>query len=678
MSYAMIFRVLAGLGFGALFLISGIANAAEPTSAPGKTSPELRLQVEGKSERLVTQGEINDEPVTVAFDTGMAVPFLVFSHALPRLGVNVATPVVETAAPMPGRAAMGITSPLSFRALGLFAREVPAFIAEFPLFVQEDQQSDCMLGWPALRDNIVEFSLGAQRPALRALRAMPTSLPGAIKLVVADTPQLTLHFASGSPDLPRLVIDTGNPGGVFLRTDRWQAWRLSHQRAARTLEGSIMFGQQIQGEEIMWADEIKIGKLTLRGVPVARAEAAYNGSIKPGEDFVVMGLAALKRVVLVVDAKNKRGLIAANPAPPVPYIHNRLGVVFLPRNDTSEDLVARVTAHGPAAVAGLHNADILLKVNGEAMAGWRENKAILKKMYWENPALSSVILTLQRGDQIFDQTLVAQNIIGPATIPKPGRASAAGDKQEQAFNSGQIPLKVNLEASEVFGVLASILDANGDTAAALENLDRAVEVSPNDWNAAFQRGIYKQRSGDPGGAMDDYDRAIALNPQNGDIYNNRGALKISQEDLPGAMQDFDHAVALSPRNADFYFDRALLEEKLGQLDKAGHDFNQAVTLDPERQAEAFSGRGRVKQSRGDLTGAAADGKRALALHLLERARASYEQNHRDEALIDLNDALKEDPSNGWVYRERASLRLEEGDVAGAAADNRQATKLLRT
>jgi C-terminal processing protease CtpA/Prc len=96
----------------------------------------------------------------------------------------------------------------------------------------------------------------------------------------------------------------------------------------------------------------------------------------------------------------------------LPYKHNRLGAVFVPRDLQSDDLIAHVIVGSPAYEAGLQDGDILLKEDGRDVTNWRTG-GTPNTPFREQPAGTKLELTLKRGDKIFKTTAVLRNILPP-------------------------------------------------------------------------------------------------------------------------------------------------------------------------------------------------------------------------------------------------------------------------
>ena len=89
----------------------------------------------------------------------------------------------------------------------------------------------------------------------------------------------------------------------------------------------------------------------------------------------------------------------------------------------------------------------------------------------------------------------------------------------------------------------------GDFAGAIEYLDKALELEPEDAWALRSRGEAKRMLDDFGGAFADLNLALELEPKNAFALTSRGAALKELGVFEGAMSDLDEALKLEPENA---------------------------------------------------------------------------------------------------------------------------------
>jgi tetratricopeptide (TPR) repeat protein len=240
-----------------------------------------------------------------------------------------------------------------------------------------------------------------------------------------------------------------------------------------------------------------------------------------------------------------------------------------------------------------------------------------------------------------------------------------------------IPQNTGLRADDYI-VSADRKQEKGDDRGAATDLDRAIQLDPNNPQAYNNRGYFKSKLADTQGALADYNRAIQLNPKFAAVYNNRGFLKADKlQDTQGALADYNRAIQLDPKHLYTYNNRGLLKaDKLYDLPGALADYNQAIQLYP-KFAAAYNNRGQLKADKfQDIRGGLAD--LDLAIQLEPKYAAAYFNRGAVKhvqfqdfkgALADCNFAIQLYPNFGRVYSNRGLLKADKlHDVRGGLAD----------
>lgn len=203
---------------------------------------------------------------------------------------------------------------------------------------------------------------------------------------------------------------------------------------------------------------------------------------------------------------------------------------------------------------------------------------------------------------------------------------------------------------------------------ALRDHDRAVELldSPMTW---INRGITRAAIGDHARAVEDFGRAIESAPDPAWPLVERGKSRAAIGD-PGAIDDFDRSIALDPKRAEAYFQRGILRGRAGDMKAAIDDFSAAIRHAP-RVPEVHFYRAEAFLELNDLAAAAKD--YSIVIDLRPDHAPSYHKRamlHGDPAaaMRDASEAVRLDPANPTYAFDRALLRIQAGDRAGAAAD----------
>jgi hypothetical protein len=142
---------------------------------------------------------------------------------------------------------------------------------------------------------------------------------------------------------------------------------------------------------------------------------------------------------------------------------------------------------------------------------------------------------------------------------------------------------------------------------AIRDLDKRIELKPDDAAAFYKRGQLYAQHGDFARAIRDFDAAIRLNPKDAEALNNRCWARAIVGELQPALKDCNDALQLRPRYLDALDSRGFVNLKLGRSRDAISDYDAALRINP-RHASSLYGRGLAKLR----TGNSADGNGDIA------------------------------------------------------------------
>jgi len=373
-------------------------------------------------ERLWIKAEINGKPTRLAFDTG-ASESLIFPKTAEKLGLTYTNPPPNVRLRV-GETAMGRTEECELTLDGDKIRTVFGVI-EVPTMLAWDV--DGVLGWKPLSQNI--FGIDARRGTVSSLDEIPQEVANWVQLKLrSNSAILRLEVPGPRGKTSIIFVDTGSSNGVKLSPEKWREWKALHKNAPATLDAYYAPSTGLVVAEESWAEEVSFGELKIFDVPVtqaSRTEAEIgakgyeqeNGTNLPSY-AATFGLAALKRLDLIIDGQVGVAHLHSRDPPSPPYEHNRLGAVFTPVNLQANDLIGRVAERSPAQEAGIRNGDILLKIGDLDATKWRTDPRVMPlAQFWTRPPGTKLELTLKRGEQVFQTNVVLRQILSPAKQP---------------------------------------------------------------------------------------------------------------------------------------------------------------------------------------------------------------------------------------------------------------------
>jgi tetratricopeptide (TPR) repeat protein len=156
------------------------------------------------------------------------------------------------------------------------------------------------------------------------------------------------------------------------------------------------------------------------------------------------------------------------------------------------------------------------------------------------------------------------------------------------------------------------LRLRGDYRAAITDLDRALELWPEDPWSLGRRGEAYRSLAEYQHALTDLNDAILLDSNDSYSYASRGEVYRQTEDYEAAIKDFDRAIELAPEYPWALARRGEAHRMLDALDNALEDLSRAIELAPE-DSFAYASRGETYSRLGDFDRAVADFDTAIAL-----------------------------------------------------------------
>ncbi len=222
-------------------------------------------------------------------------------------------------------------------------------------------------------------------------------------------------------------------------------------------------------------------------------------------------------------------------------------------------------------------------------------------------------------------------------------------------------------------VLAELLTEAGAGNEAFASATRAVEAEPYLAMAWMARADVLKRGGRARDALRDLTRAAELEPRWSIPWRERAELRLlAMRDAAGAERDASRAAHIDPRDGSAWIVLGRALEALGDAEHAIYAYDRAVIASPH-DANALSHRGAMLVNLGRFDRAARDLEEAIehgetAAIWNELGRVHVFQKDLARARQAFDRAIGLDARFVWAYRNRAFVRVQSGDRAGAIAD----------
>ena len=339
----------------------------------------LCAQVTHAEDLMFVNAKINDKRVRLSVDTGTSVGLILFRSTAERLNLGLH----RTDSTILGDVQYWLTDECNVKLPWAFWSSVAppkgsVIAIDFPS-AENAKNIDGIVGWPAFSERI--FELDATRMKFKFLPKVPSDVIGWTRLT------LSTNWAMLALELPQLqgsaqiiIVDSGSALGVELPSRQWLEWKALHTNQPTTLSATYSpnYGSFVAHK--VWAKEFVIGPLELTEVGVQDSGDKFPGFA------ATFGLAALKRLNLIVDGKQRIAYLRPKKAPgprPSPEGGSH-ELIFMPRSAKNNELVAHVANPSSAFAAGIRDGDALLKIGERDVVTWRAAPG--KEWHRDDPA----------------------------------------------------------------------------------------------------------------------------------------------------------------------------------------------------------------------------------------------------------------------------------------------------
>ena len=264
------------------------------------------------------------------------------------------------------------------------------------------------------------------------------------------------------------------------------------------------------------------------------------------------------------------------------------------------------------------------------------------------------------------------------TLP-PGETNKIIFRQD-AGGTDKIFTQQGSNHADIFNYLGLIETKLKNYGIAFTYLDSALSLDPREPHYYDNRGIIKEHVMDTAGAIADYQRALQIDPSDGLAIHNLAVIKRSRGEQNASEKLLDDAILQNPSLPYPYAARAYYRLSHKNFKGARDDYDKVLELDKEDE-ESWLYRGMVKEKLNDDDGAFVDYTEAITLKndyaraWLTRGNLLNKLNRQKDAIEDYSVAILWNPSYGLAFYNRAIARQKLSEIKEACEDLAQAEKL---
>jgi Flp pilus assembly protein TadD len=194
--------------------------------------------------------------------------------------------------------------------------------------------------------------------------------------------------------------------------------------------------------------------------------------------------------------------------------------------------------------------------------------------------------------------------------------------------------------------LGCLVLERGQVNEAIAQLQRAVELRPDDHTTHYNLGVALDANGQTDEAIRQYREALRLESRYVDAHNNLGADLDKQGQIDEAIRQYLEAISLKPEYADAHNNLGAALDEKGQSDEAIRQYREAVRLKPDH----------------------ADARNNLGLALGKKGQTG-------EAISHLQEAIRLKPDYADAHYNLGVAFYQAGRIAEAIRQYEEALKL---
>lgn len=203
------------------------------------------------------------------------------------------------------------------------------------------------------------------------------------------------------------------------------------------------------------------------------------------------------------------------------------------------------------------------------------------------------------------------------------RAFLHNNELPLAYEQLQFISNAQPESDAVLLMMARVAYMIEDYSAMSESCEKAMAIDNKKPETYYLYSEACIGQGDDVNALAMLTKAISLNSEYNEAYLLRGKTLLKMGDVKSAEQDADYLLTKSNDDEDVLMFKARLECKKKQFDKAITFYNKVIDVNPFA-VDAFRERGSVKLNNGDKDGASKDMQKVLELDPKQVANVSGE------------------------------------------------------
>lgn len=226
-----------------------------------------------------------------------------------------------------------------------------------------------------------------------------------------------------------------------------------------------------------------------------------------------------------------------------------------------------------------------------------ESKAVLSELKQNNPLNDDILYAEALINLAAGKYSEVIKVIYGLTLQYPGNEKYLGLlAKAQTGASNQVAASViysqligsGVPDAELYILRAECYRKTGETGKALSDIEKYLDLYPENKNALSLAGKVESASGDNLKALEYFSTNLKLHPNDPECYIDRANSYFVSKSWDLAIKDYSMSLDLKPSNSDTWLNKGIGLLNSGKVDDACHDFRKSLSLGNKRASDFIS------------------------------------------------------------------------------------------
>ncbi|CAG9327098.1 unnamed protein product [Blepharisma stoltei] len=153
-------------------------------------------------------------------------------------------------------------------------------------------------------------------------------------------------------------------------------------------------------------------------------------------------------------------------------------------------------------------------------------------------------------------------------------------RRKKALECLQEAIRIDPNDADAHNWIGVILGNENKCEEAVKYHNKAIRINPNCSLYYNDKGYALYRLGRIEKAIDYLEKAIRIDPNNANSINNIGNILTNEKRYEEGVKQFSEAIRINPNSANYYYNKGYALKELGRREEAMESYKEAIRIDP--------------------------------------------------------------------------------------------------